>query len=31
VKAMHGPKFNADTADVYAAAKSADGNTIVGQ
>lgn len=31
VKAMHGPKFNADTADVYAAANSANGNTIVGQ
>jgi hypothetical protein len=31
VKAMHGPKFNADTADVYSAANSANGNTIVGQ
>lgn len=29
VTAMHGPKFNADTADVYAAAKSATSNTIV--
>lgn len=30
VRAMHGPKFNADTGDVYAAAQSANGNTIVG-
>lgn len=30
VQAMHGPKFNSDTADVYAAAKSANANTIVG-
>ena len=30
VKAMHGPKFNSDTADVYAAAKTATSNTIVG-
>ena len=30
VKAMHGPKFNADTADVLAAANSANSNTIVG-
>jgi V8-like Glu-specific endopeptidase len=29
VKAMHGPKFNADTADVYAAARSATANMIV--
>ena len=31
VKAMHGPKFNADTQDVYNAAKAATGDTIVGQ
>ena len=29
VTAMHGPKFNADTTDVYSAAKSATTNTIV--
>ncbi len=29
VTAMHGPKFSANTADVYAAAKSATSNTIV--
>jgi V8-like Glu-specific endopeptidase len=29
VTAMHGPKFNADTTDVYNAAKSATTNTIV--
>jgi hypothetical protein len=29
VKAMHGPKFNADTADVLAAANAAEDNTIV--
>jgi len=32
VHAMHGPKFNSDTADVYAAANSATtANTIVGE
>ena len=31
VKAMHGPKFNSDTAAVYAAAKTATTNTIVDQ
>lgn len=30
VKAMHGPKFNSDTAAVYSAANSATSNTIVG-
>ncbi|MCV0402734.1 MAG: hypothetical protein K5924_03375 [Chloroflexi bacterium] len=29
VTAMHGPKFNADTADVYSAANQATSNTIV--
>lgn len=29
VKAMHGPKFNSDTADVYEAADSATANDIV--
>ena len=29
VKAMHGPKFNDDTADVYDAANQASGNTVV--
>jgi V8-like Glu-specific endopeptidase len=29
VKAMHGPKFNADTRDVYDAARAGTGNVIV--
>jgi hypothetical protein len=29
IKNMYGPKFNSDTADVYSAADSANGNTIV--
>ena len=29
VKAMHGPKFNSDTGDVYTSADRATGNTIV--
>ena len=31
LKAMHGPKFNSDTLDVYNAANAATGNTIVGE
>jgi V8-like Glu-specific endopeptidase len=30
VKAMHGPKFNDETADTYAAANGATGNTVAG-
>jgi hypothetical protein len=29
VRAMHGPKFNADTGDVWSTANSATSNTIV--